>query len=106
MNSKSLKIYQNVGRWSGVRGVEASIYVEIIWKNLEFLEKALYHFKKASIPLKSTSKCLVVFKKASDYVLKPPFLWKCLQKASKLLKNSSKLLEKASIYLEIIEKSL
>jgi hypothetical protein len=53
---------------------KTTIYLEIILKSLEFFEKASRHFKKASIPLKMSSKSLVVFGKASNFLLKPPFL--------------------------------
>jgi hypothetical protein len=34
-----------------------------IWKSLELFEKALLHFKKASIPLKMSSKSPVILEK-------------------------------------------
>jgi hypothetical protein len=60
--------------------------------NLKFFEKTSHNFKKSSISLNMSSKILNfienVFKnpqfhwkclqKASDFLLKPPFLWKCL----------------------------
>jgi hypothetical protein len=48
--------------------VKTFIYLEIFW------QKALHHFKKASIQLKMSSKSHVVFEKALDFLLKPPFL--------------------------------
>jgi hypothetical protein len=50
------------------------VYLEIIIKSLEFFEKALHHFKKASIPMKMSSKRLVIFEESSDFLLKTPFL--------------------------------
>jgi hypothetical protein len=37
---------------------KTSIYPEIILKSLEFFEKVSHHFKKASSPLKMSSKSL------------------------------------------------
>jgi hypothetical protein len=61
---------------------KTSIYLEIIVKSLEFFEKASHHLKKAAISMKMSSKWLVIFTKASVFLLKPSFLCKCLQKAS------------------------
>jgi hypothetical protein len=52
---------------------KTSIYLEIILTCLGFFEKALHHFKKASITLKISSKSLVIFEEASDFLLKPSF---------------------------------
>jgi hypothetical protein len=49
---------------------KALISLEIIFKASE---KALHHFRKASIPLKMSSISFVIFEKASDFLLKPPF---------------------------------
>jgi hypothetical protein len=54
------------------------IYLELI---LGFFEKASHHFKKASIPLKMSSKSLIIFVKASDFLLKPPFFFKFKKKS-------------------------
>jgi hypothetical protein len=63
---------------------KSSIYLEVISKGLDFSEKASHHFKIASILLKMSLKSLSVFEKASDFLLKPSFLWKCLQRSSDL----------------------
>jgi hypothetical protein len=54
---------------------KTSIYLELILKSLEFFEKkASHHFKKPSILLNMSSKSHVISKKASDFLLKPPFI--------------------------------
>jgi hypothetical protein len=45
-------------------------------------KKALHHYEQATIPLIMSSKSLVFYEKASPFLKKPPFLRKCLQKAS------------------------
>jgi hypothetical protein len=58
---------------------KTSSYLEIILKSLEFFEKVLHHFKKASISMKMSSKSLVIFIKASPFslnVLKKPRIFK------------------------------
>jgi hypothetical protein len=64
--SKSFKTSQS--------NVKSSFYLEINLKSLEFFEKAIHHFKKASVILKMSQKSLVIFEKASDVLFKPPFL--------------------------------
>jgi hypothetical protein len=62
MNLKRLKIFQNVPNEC---------------KNLYLTgnnTKTLEFFVKASIPLIMSSKSLVIFEKASDFLFKPPFL--------------------------------
>jgi hypothetical protein len=71
-------------------------------KNLEFFEKALHHFKKASIPIKMSSERAVIFEEASDFLLKPlkmslkslvffikasHFLFKCSEQTHSTLKK-------------------
>jgi hypothetical protein len=57
---KGLKILQNV------LYNEKSLHISVNnIKSLGFLEKALIHFTKASVPLKMSSKSLVIIKKAS-----------------------------------------
>jgi hypothetical protein len=43
-------------------------------KKPRILGKSLTSIKKASIPSKMSSKSLVIFKKASDFLIKPAFL--------------------------------
>jgi hypothetical protein len=43
-------------------------------KKPRVLGKSLKSLKKASIPLKMSSKSLVIFEEASDFLIKPPFL--------------------------------
>jgi hypothetical protein len=50
------------------------MYLEIISKSFKFFEKVSPQYKKASILLKMSLKGLVVFEKASDFLLKAPFL--------------------------------
>jgi hypothetical protein len=54
--------------------------------HIDIAEKALHHFKKASIPLKIYLKDLQFLKKSSKIIeiskQKTPVLWKCLQKTS------------------------
>jgi hypothetical protein len=42
---------------------------ETNFKSLGFFEKSSNYFKKASVPLKMSSKSLVVFEKTSDFQL-------------------------------------
>jgi hypothetical protein len=51
-------------------------------KKLEIFEKFSHHSRKASISWKISSKSLVIFEKASDFLLKPPLPRKFLPKAS------------------------
>jgi hypothetical protein len=46
---------------------KTSIFLEIILKSPDY-------FTKASFPLKMSYKSLVIFAKASEFLLKPPFL--------------------------------
>jgi hypothetical protein len=65
--NKSLYFFENVYKASKcpIFMKKTSIFLEIILKGPEFLEKASHHFKKASIPLKMSLKSLVIIEKVS-----------------------------------------
>jgi hypothetical protein len=84
---KYLKISSNA---SGHRTIakRASHYFKKASIPLKMYLKSLAIFEKASISLKKSSKIIEIFIKASHLLSrKPPFLWKCLQKASLCLPN-------------------
>jgi hypothetical protein len=70
-----------------------SISLEIILKASDFLKKPQITFKKSSVPLKMSSKSLVIFIKASHY-------WKSLR----LLVKPHITLKKDSVSLKIPSK--
>jgi hypothetical protein len=78
-------------------------------KSLEFFEKALHHFKKASISLKMCLKSLKYFEKSLDFLIKPSLsenVFKQSRNFYKSLKISLKMPSKLLKILHITGKSL
>jgi hypothetical protein len=69
MSLKILKIVQN----ASITG--KSLYLEIFLKSREFFDKKPYILQKSFNLLKMSSKSLLIFIKASNFLFKPPFLF-------------------------------